>query len=186
MKNFKKFTAFATRGLVAIVAAATIAFGAVALTGCGQSDEEVIKAALTEALDEVKNADDETIEAMLESTDESTINTFEEYGLDMKEYMKAYLSGFDYTVGDITVDGDTATAEVVLTCKTTSTMNTAAQNIDYSSVESLDQVGALLMNAVENAGTTEVPVTLELVKTDGTWGPSDTFDSAISAAISEN
>ena len=31
--------------------------------------------------------------------------------------MKAYFGGFDYVIDDVTVDGDTATATVTLTCK---------------------------------------------------------------------
>ena len=44
---------------------------------------------------------------------------FEQLGIDPKEYAKSYLEGFDYKIGDVTVDEDkgTATAEVTITCK---------------------------------------------------------------------
>ena len=43
----------------------------------------------------------------------------EQLGIDPKEYAKSYLEGFDYKIGDVTVDEDkgTATAEVTITCK---------------------------------------------------------------------
>lgn len=39
------------------------------------------------------------------------------YGIDGVEFMKSYLSGFDYTIDSINVDGDSATAQITLTCK---------------------------------------------------------------------
>ena len=88
----------------------------VLLSGCGgPSVEELITKDLTTQFDEVKNGGDD----FLAGLEEASGDEFEQLGIDPKEYAKSYLEGFDYKIGDVTVDEDkgTATAEVTITCK---------------------------------------------------------------------
>ena len=88
----------------------------VVLSGCGgPSVEELITEDLTTQFDEVKNGGDD----FLAGLEEASGDEFEQLGIDPKEYAKSYLEGFDYKIGDVTVDEDkgTATAEVTITCK---------------------------------------------------------------------
>ena len=88
----------------------------VVLSGCGgPSIEELITEDLTTQFDEVKNGGDE----FLSGLEEASGDEFEQLGIDPKEYAKTYLEGFDYEIGDVTVDEDkgVATAEVSITCK---------------------------------------------------------------------
>ena len=93
----------------------------VVLTGCGgPSVEDLIRDDLTQQFDEVKNGGDDFIKGL----DEASGDEFDQLGIDTKEYAKSYLDGFDYKIGDITVDEDkgTATAEVTITCKSMNTI----------------------------------------------------------------
>ena len=88
----------------------------VVLSGCGgPSIEELITEDLTTQFDEVKNGGDD----FLSGLEEASGDEFEQLGIDPKEYAKTYLEGFDYEIGDVTVDEDkgVATAEVSITCK---------------------------------------------------------------------
>lgn len=88
----------------------------VLLSGCGgPSVEELITNDLTSQFDEIKNGGDEFLEGLSDASGDD----FEQLGIDPKEYAKSYLEGFDYKIGDVTVDEEkgTATAEVTITCK---------------------------------------------------------------------
>ena len=88
----------------------------VLLSGCGgPSVEELITNDLTNQFDEIKNGGDD----FLSGLEKASGDEFEQLGIDPKEYAKSYLEGFDYKIGDVTVDEDkgTATAEVTITCK---------------------------------------------------------------------
>ena len=88
----------------------------VLLSGCGgPSVEELITNDLTSQFDEIKNGGDDFLKGLSDASGDD----FEQLGIDPKEYAKSYLEGFDYKIGDVTVDEDkgTATAEVTITCK---------------------------------------------------------------------
>lgn len=108
----------------------------VVLSGCGgPSVEELITEDLTTQFDEVKNGGDD----FLAGLEEASGDEFEQLGIDPKEYAKSYLEGFDYKIGDVTVDEDkgTATAEVTITCKS---MN---QIVEDFSTQYQEKVAAL-------------------------------------------
>lgn len=89
----------------------------VVLSGCGgPSVEELITEDLTTQFDEVKNGGDD----FLSGLEEASGDEFEQLGIDPKEYAKTYLEGFDYKIGDVTVDEDkgVATAEVSISSRT--------------------------------------------------------------------
>ena len=57
-------------------------------------------------------------EALLdELAADSGVDQLATYGIDAKSFIAAYLDGFDYRIDEVKVDGDSATATVVLTCK---------------------------------------------------------------------
>lgn len=98
----------------AAVAAALLAF-AIALAGCssGPSDEEVIRQGVSEELAAIKAGDDELISSVEEDAGED----LKTLGIDARDFMSAYLDGFDYSVGDVKVDGDSATVHLSITCR---------------------------------------------------------------------
>ena len=95
---------------------AMLALCVFALAGCGgPSVESLITDDLTQQFDEIKNGGDD----FLAGLEKASGDDFKQLGIDTKKYAKSYLDGFDYKIGDVTVDEDkgTATAEVTITCK---------------------------------------------------------------------
>ncbi len=101
--------------------ALTIAFAlagapTLALVGCGGGAATVDEAAvakndLTAQLESIKNLDAGAVSEMAASGDFSDL---EQYGVSAEDFLKAFLANFDYSVGNVTVDGDTGTAEISL------------------------------------------------------------------------
>ena len=91
--------------IVTLAALLALSIGMVGLAGCssGTSDEDAIRASLSSELDSIKNIDDAFVNEFSESIDMSQLSV---YGIDGVEFMKSYLSGFDYTIDSINVDGD--------------------------------------------------------------------------------
>ena len=153
----------------------------VVLSGCGgPSIEELITEDLTTQFDEVKNGGDE----------------FEQLGIDSKEYAKSYLEGFDYKIGDVTVDEDkgVATAEVSITCKS---MNKIVEDFStqyQEKVAALDTVpsddelykmaGQVMVDVTKAAKTKDTKVTFKYsCNDDGEWSADDSVNSEMMDAM---
>ncbi|WP_455137349.1 hypothetical protein [Thermophilibacter sp.] len=176
-----------------LVAVLAVACG-LAVTACssGPSDEELIRQDLTANLDEIKNADDSAIQDLLASEDTSM---FEQLGVDPTEFISSMLDGFDYTIDSVTVDGDTATASVSVTCKSMTTMQTDAMNAvyaladdpsavaDMSEDELMQLAGQAMMEAIKNSETHESTYEFTYEKVDGTWTIQDSGDDFMNAVF---
>lgn len=142
-----------------------------------------VRQAAERDLDMIKNCDQEFINQVI---DEETANSFSELGMSATDFMTAYLSGFDYEISSIFVDGDAATVEVAFTCKTYDQLEEAAESAtstlledpdvyNYSEEELTAKIGELLMAEMQ----AKEPVkgeyfTLTYVKIDGVWTIEDT------------
>lgn len=165
------------------------------LASCGQDNEKLIRDALTEELDDIKNLDPAYIE---ELTSDASIGQLETYGIDPEEFVTSYLGGFDYRIEDVTVDGKTATATVVLTTKSFSqfndALNEAADELladesiySLSMDEIYDRIGQVVMDTVDNLPTNETdPLTLNYELIDNTWTPTAESQSMLQAALMSN
>ena len=93
----------------------TIGLG-VAIVGCsgGQSDEQAIKAELDKELGMLKNPTEENLKALL-GDKISQLDQVKAMGVDPIELIQHMFAKFDYSVGDVKVDGDIATAKLTLT-----------------------------------------------------------------------
>lgn len=167
------------------------------LAGCqmGSNAEASIRASLTEKLDELKDGGSEDfVKSVLEGTDES----FEQLGMDEAEFVKAYLEGFDYKIGDIEVNEDkgTATADVSLSVKSIRAIledfqaKFGAELSDKSLLELSDEDelvqlgGDALMQAAEDAKTASRDISLQYDLVDGTWTPNkDVFNAQVTMAL---
>lgn len=182
--------------IAAFAASALLTFSAVAFVGCGgESDEDVIRGALTEELESIKTLDEAFLAEMTTGMDAST---FASYGIDVNEFMKSYLDGFDYTIDSITVEGDNAKAVVTLTCKSFSAYEAALEANTKKAIEtqdvasmSNDQINALVgqimmdsLKEVQPAATD--PITIEYNNVDNTWTPTAASEQAISTALLSN
>ena len=165
----------------------------VVLSGCGgPSVEELITEDLTTQFDEVKNGGDD----FLAGLEEASGDEFEQLGIDLKEYAKTYLEGFDYEIGDVTVDEDkgVATAEVSITCKS---MNKIVE--DFSSqyqekVAALDTVpsddelykmaGQVMVDVTKAAKPKDTKVTFKYsANEDNEWSADDSATTEMMNAM---
>lgn len=80
-----------------------------------KADEAMVRFNLTTVLDAYKNVDKEILSMFIDTADDSGLNQLEANGLDIYEYLGHIFKHFDYEVGDITVNGNKATASVTLT-----------------------------------------------------------------------
>ena len=164
----------------------------VVLSGCGgPSIEELITEDLTTQFDEVKNGG--TISSGLE---EASGDEFEQLGIDPKEYAKTYLEGFDYEIGDVTVDEDkgVATAEVSITCKS---MNKIVEDFStqyQEKVAALDTVpsddelykmaGQVMVDVTKATEPRKTTVIFKYTcNDDGEWSADDSVNSEMMDAM---
>ena len=132
---------------VVCITAIAIATGflLLALTGCGPSNEERIKQAVSQPLEAIKAKDEATLTSLLSDDAKQQIS---DIGIDPASYMSAYLDGFDYALGPITINKDTATVDLTITCKTTDSIFSALQQKATEDFES----GASANNTEEIRG----------------------------------
>lgn len=183
------------RFAAALAAAMMLTFSAGALIGCGQSDEEVIREALTAELEGIKTQD---ADFMAEMTADMDASDFATYGVDPQEFMAKYLTGFDYSIDSISVDGETAAAVVTMTCKSFSAYNDAVEAAANDALTSKDVAsmteadinslaGEIMLSALDGIEPVAcAPVTITYNLVDDTWTPSAASEQAISAALLSN
>ena len=178
----KKFLA----RIAACAAAAVLVLGlGLVSTGCSQSDSsddptELVKAELTKGFDQVKNQianiDNETLNSMF---DADALASFESMGVDGAEFVKGILDGFDYEIGEITINGDKAEAQVTLKMKDlkewmssieTSAVELAMSNPGMSQEEMMAEMGPIMMDALDKVeGMADIPITVTATNNNGTW-----------------
>lgn len=188
-----------TRGILSSLLVIAAMMGALtSLTACSgqKSDDQVIRESLTAELDSIKNLDDSFVNELSESIDMSQLSV---YGIDGVEFMKAYLNGFDYAIDSVTVDGDTAQAQITLTCKSYTGYQQALQdavslkiaNPDELAGKSNDdinqEIGEIVigsLDGVELAATQ--PITITYTRDGDEWKPASSTSGDIAAALITN
>ena len=165
----------------------------VLLSGCGgPSAEELITNDLTSQFDEIKNGGDD----FLSGLEEASGDEFEQLGIDPKEYAKSYLEGFDYKIGDVTVDEDkgTATAEVTITCKSMNKIvedfatqyqeKIAALDTMPSEDDLYKMAGQVMVDVTKAAKTKDTKVTFKYsANEDNEWSADDSATTEMMNAM---
>lgn len=165
----------------------------VLLSGCGgPSVEELITNDLTSQFDEIKNGGDD----FLSGLEEASSDEFEQLGIDPKEYAKSYLEGFDYKIGDVTVDEDkgTATAEVTITCKSMNKIvedfatqyqeKIAALDTMPSEDDLYKMAGQVMVDVTKAAKTKDTKVTFKYsANEDNEWSADDSATTEMMNAM---
>lgn len=149
------------------------------LFGCaGESDEELITKAIDDEMGIIVEPDDETIEMLAEEATSGAGSTFETMGIDSTELVKSWIDGFGYTIGTITVDGDSATAEMTITSKQLGPIMmdwqaSFEENATSQGFTSMDEIyayaGQTIMDEINNASPVETTVTVEVNKDGDNW-----------------
>lgn len=172
---------------------AALAACVVLLSGCGgPSVEELITNDLTSQFDEIKNGGDD----FLSGLEEASGDEFEQLGIDPKEYAKSYLEGFDYKIGDVTVDEDkgTATAEVTITCKSMNKIvedfatqyqeKIAALDTMPSEDDLYKMAGQVMVDVTKAAKTKDTKVTFKYsANEDNEWSADDSATTEMMNAM---
>lgn len=183
------------RFLAAIAVSAMMVLSLGMLAGCGPSDEEVIREALTSELDACVNLDEATVQELSKDMDMTALQSF---GIDGIAFMQSYLDGFAYSIDSITVDGSNAEAVVTLTCKSFSDFQAQLESaaaelmadsslIGASEEELNAKLGAMVMDAVNNTKIAATdPITIEYTKSGSTWTPASSAEQNVASALMTN
>ena len=166
---------------------------ALALSACGgASAEDLIRADLESYFGDPENAAEEFASGL----EASAGDELDMLGITEDEFTEAYLEGFTYEIGEITVDGDTATAEVALTIKSFGDIMTTFQSdftnwaysLDPSTITSEDdlykQGGQMLLDATRNAEAKENTYEVTYTRnSDGDWEMDAASESELTNAV---
>ncbi len=168
------------RKIIAMLCITVLAAGCFGvLSGCGPNNEEVIRESLTKQFDAYKNKD----ESILTETNENLSGMqLEQLGIDVEELTLAVLDGMDYTIDDVEVNGDTATAHVTIISKSYSAFEDAMNQIlnsieddpniaGMTQQEAQEYVGQKMMEALNNIEPTAQEATIEYKKEGNMWQP---------------
>lgn len=178
-----------------LLASALLALSIGALSSCGKSADAIIKDDMTRQLDGVKKMDGDFANSLVSAF---STESFEVYGIDPATFVQSYFKGFDYSIGEISVDGDTATVQVTLTCKSysgikaaigeaTAELNGSAEFANLPHDEQYERIGQIVMDAVDGATPAEAkPVSVKYAKKDGSWLPTDNTAQTIAKALRSN
>ena len=163
------------------------------VTGCstGTTAEEAIRSDISSQLDRISADNDDFMKGL----EKGSGDDLKQLGLDSTEYAKAYLDGFEYKIGDITVNEDKgkATAEVTVTCKSMSDIvsdftakyvSEAETLATASEEEATKRAGELLMETTKSAKAGDHELTFSYKQTDDGWVASDgASDQVVSAML---
>jgi hypothetical protein len=152
-----------------------------ALTACGEANKSIIKTGLTNDLEQLKDPNSDLWRQAIESTG----------GALTTEFVSAWSKSYSFEIGEITVEGKTATAQISITCKQLLPVIQSAPEILLSSTDltglTEDEVTKKLqetfLSELDKAQpeTTEIVVSCELI--DNTWEPDAQATSEFEKAL---
>lgn len=159
------------------------------------TDEDEVEAAVEASLDPYKNADPEII-AEQEDNLAALGGDVEQLGISTEDFIKAFLTDFDYEVTGVTVDGDQAEATVNITMKSltdytekstelvTDITSNPEQFAGMSQEDVAKQVGEQMTEIISGLDTeTTEDVALAYEKVDGEWVPTEETSELLDAMI---
>lgn len=163
-----------------------------ALPGCGHSNEERIEQAVSQPLEAIKAKDEVTLTSLLSDDAKQQLSNI---GIDPASYISAYLDGFDYALGPININKDTATVDLTITCKTTDSIFAAleqkatedfesgasANNTEEQTKSELAEDTLDLINAAPPVQ--HDPITVTLHKVDKSWIVDSDINGALLKAL---
>ena len=160
------------------------------LSGCGNQEERVLQA-VSERLEPIKTHDETMLAQLAEN--ESFIE-LEAYGVDPSSFLESYLSGFDYSITSVAIDGKQAQVVVEICSKNYAAFMTAfnqglsaAQTSDeyayVDSEEAAQAIGAILMDALDTLEPSYASLTLQLERVKGSWQFTEDADLELERAL---
>jgi hypothetical protein len=117
------------------------------------------------------------------ASDEETASLFALVGLNPEDYAKAVVGVMSLACGDVTINGDKAVAEVIITLPDYEAISTemdkaldealAEMDESTSEEEALAAVGDAMMKALENTPSKTETIKADYVKNNGKWEIAD-------------
>ena len=155
-------------------------------------NEERIEQAVSQPLEAIKAKDEVTLTSLLSDDAKQQLS---DIGIDPISYISAYLDGFDYALGPINIDKDTATVDLTITCKTTDSIFAAleqkatedfesgasANNTEEQTQSEVAENTLDLINAA--APVQHDPITVTLHKIDKSWIVDSDINGALLKAL---
>jgi hypothetical protein len=171
-----------------IAAAAVMAAMAMTLAACDNS-EQVIREGLNKELSAINDTSSDVYRELRTSALE-----LEQFGVNADDFLDSWLTGYSYKIGDIKIDGGSATVDAEITIKKlgpvidefiaeleTLTSGPDSQSLTQSQI--MEMSGSLLADTMNNASTETTILKLECVRNGNTWEPSPTVDTEFVNAI---
>ena len=174
------------RRIATTLVAAVLGLGLVLGLGACSNDETEVLNAVTTALEAFKNPTKQSLEPYFDASGNDTLAKLATSGVDIYDVLGHLLAKYDYTIDEVTVNGDSATAKVTVENVDLQKVSQTLQD-DISSDQGFlgeliakgtqgDAAGIYglildkLYAAIDN--TTDLSTadaTLQLTKADGTW-----------------
>lgn len=189
------------KGFIAALVSAVLVFSLGMMAGCSspQNQEDLIRTSLESELDQLKSADADVMADLVSSIEagvgSSNLAQLESMGLTSQSIVESMLDGFDYTIKDVTVNGDDAVAEVTVKAKNFSEfmtdlsdvvselMSDPSQLAGMSEDQIMTTVGDKVKDVLANLPLVDSTIDLEYEKEGNVWEPTSAATSALSSVF---
>lgn len=191
----------ARRVVLAVLTSAALVLSLGAMVGCSSpaDEEKIIREVLTVRLDELKNVDEAAMEGLVSAVEEgasaSDLAQLEAMGISSKDFIESMVEGFDYTIGDIAVNGNAATANVTVKAKNfsgfvegatelmSSIIDDPSQFASMTQEEVMTAVGDKVKGLLADLPLVENDLGLDLQKKDGIWELGSSASKALGSVF---
>lgn len=173
---------------MALLSAVLVAFCAVCTAGCGAESPDEPRAAVEAVLARVWVSSD--ARALI---GEEAVSMMQRIDVSPESFMGAYFDGASYEVGDVSVDGDAATANVVVRGRSMGDVEAALMNAytakaledgGHSEESGLYLIaGSQLLDSVRSSAIKDRSCEVSLQKADGAWRLTDEGSAALTSIL---
>lgn len=174
--------------LMALLSAVLLAFCAVCAAGCGAESPDEPRAAVVAVLARVWVSSD--ARALI---GEEAASMMQRIDVSPESFMGTYFDGASYEVGDVSVDGDTATAHVVVRGRSMGDVEAALmdaytakvlEDAGHSEESGLYLIaGSQLLDCVRSSAIKDRSCEVSLQKADGAWRLTDEGSAALTSIL---
>ena len=182
--------------MLAVCLVAALPLLASCTSSSSSSDASAVQGAIENALAPLQNLDANGVQSTIDNAlGNADFSELEALGAGASNIIASAFDGFDFSVSDVKVTSDTATATLTISCKNPSDIESSVVNatraaasdvtIDSLSPDKLQSlVDDILAQAIADTPVTKYdPITITLHKKNGTWEIDDASRQAITNII---
>ncbi len=168
------------KALATLLVAVLVCVAAFPLSACGQKtseDAQQIKDSLEKSLEELKTNTGEGAQITKDTLDGYVGDQLDGMGLSDDELLEAYLNGFGYSVGDVSVNGNSALAHVKLKSRSVSGI---VGSFIVQTMSGATDPKATLLDIVKNAELADSEADVYISQDeDGNWDTTESLKNAL-------